>query len=131
MVGVSHQGQHGSPAIDVSVTFDAAFPASVLGDAAKELSGKPLSAAPPSPVFGAFVLRALGDEDGKVRDTCLAAAVLADAAALLPVLEHYLETDGDGEADADRADRTAAGISLVMGGIAKRSGSAEMAKKVR
>uniref|UniRef100_A0A7S0VV54 TOG domain-containing protein n=1 Tax=Hemiselmis tepida TaxID=464990 RepID=A0A7S0VV54_9CRYP len=77
-----------------------------------------------------FVMRALGEEDARTRDACVAAAVLMDSSALMPKLEHYLDTDGDGENDHDRADRTAAGIALVMGGIAERAGDAAMAKKV-
>eukprot|EP00281_Chroomonas_sp_CCMP1168_P020020 CAMPEP_0206232612 /NCGR_PEP_ID=MMETSP0047_2-20121206/11514_1 /ASSEMBLY_ACC=CAM_ASM_000192 /TAXON_ID=195065 /ORGANISM="Chroomonas mesostigmatica_cf, Strain CCMP1168" /LENGTH=646 /DNA_ID=CAMNT_0053656371 /DNA_START=32 /DNA_END=1973 /DNA_ORIENTATION=+ len=111
MVGVvSHQPALGGQGVDISTTFDAAFPAAVLGDAAGALKGKPLSEAgslSSSAGFAPFVVRALGDEDAAVRGAGTAAALHAEPAAVLPALEHYLDTDGDGEKDADRADRVA------------------------
>eukprot|EP00282_Hemiselmis_andersenii_P038232 CAMPEP_0169444904 /NCGR_PEP_ID=MMETSP1042-20121227/10151_1 /TAXON_ID=464988 /ORGANISM="Hemiselmis andersenii, Strain CCMP1180" /LENGTH=656 /DNA_ID=CAMNT_0009556257 /DNA_START=812 /DNA_END=2782 /DNA_ORIENTATION=- len=133
MVGQASSGHGGAHSqLDMSATFGATFSAKVLGDAAGALSGKALSEAEGMKDAGAlgFAMRAIGEEDARTRDAGVAAAVLMDSSALLPKLEHYLDTDGDGENDHDRADRTAAGIALVMGGIAARSGDAAMAKKV-
>ncbi len=130
---VGYAFKQGTSSVDISMTFDAAFSASLMGDAASALSGKPLSAAGSLgdvPGLSAFVLRALGDSDSKVRDAAIAAAVHMNVDTLLPAMEHYLDTDGDGEKDADRADRTAAGIAVVMGGMAAKSGNAVLAKKV-
>mmetsp|Transcript_20339 Transcript_20339/g.50855 ORF Transcript_20339/g.50855 Transcript_20339/m.50855 type:complete len:657 (+) Transcript_20339:40-2010(+) len=123
-------GVHGK--VDMSATFGATFSAQLLGGAAGTISGKALSEAEGMKDAGAvgFVMRALGEEDARTRDACVAAAVLMDSGALMPKLEHYLDTDGDGENDHDRADRTAAGIALVMGGMAARARDAAMAKKV-
>jgi hypothetical protein len=131
MVGYTYK--QGTSSVDISVTFDAAFPAAVLGDVASALSGKSLSAAGSlGDIAGlnAFVLRALGDSDAKIREAGIAAAMHMSADSLFPVMQNYLDTDGDGEKDADRADRTAAGIAIVMGGLAAKSGNADMAKKV-
>jgi hypothetical protein len=130
---VGYTVKQGTSSVDISMTFDAAFPASLLGDAASALSGKPLSAAGSLgdiPGLNAFVVKALGDSDSKIRETAIAAAVHMNVNSLLPVMEHYLDTDGDGEKDADRADRAAAGIAVVMGGMAAKSGDAALAKKV-
>ena len=130
---VGHAVHAGDGSIDMSATFGVCFPEGVLGSASGTLSDKPLSSAGEVGSDASvveFVLRALGDSDAKVRETCAAVAVLMDSSALMPKMEHYLDTDGNGEPDADRADRTAAGIALVMGGLAAKSGDAAVAKKV-
>jgi len=113
-------------------TFDSVFPAAVLGDYSKTLTGKPIKSVGELDKEKLYkvLLSALGDENAKVRMAGVSASSFMDVSFVQPKLFHYLDTDGDGEADADRADRTAASMAMLMGILAKKSGDAAMAAEV-
>eukprot|EP00960_Hanusia_phi_P042287 755411-Hanusia_phi.AAC.8 len=75
------------------------------------------------------VVKALGDADAKTRGGGQGVALHMEAQFIMSKIHHYLDTDGDGESDADRADRTAASMAIVMGGVANRLGDVEVAKQ--
>jgi HEAT repeat protein len=115
--------------VGADAQIDTLFPAEILGDLVDKVKGKAVSdaGAIDGGALSAMLMRAMGDESPQVRAAAVAVGEWADASALVPMLQKYLDTDGNGETDTDRADRTAASIARTLGKIAGKQGDADKA----